>query len=62
MSDSNLFVFHSYIKGLESAFNTEIDLLINKLAGLADGKTQVSMLEEFNHLTLDVIGKVCFIG
>ncbi|XP_071159718.1 cholesterol 24-hydroxylase-like isoform X3 [Mytilus edulis] len=50
----------SYIKGLESAFNTEIDLLINKLAGLADGKTQVSMLEEFNHLTLDVIGKIGF--
>lgn len=50
----------SYLRGLESALNTEIDLLITRLAGLADGKTEVSMLDEFNHLTLDIIGKIAF--
>lgn len=48
----------SYIRGLESALNSEVDLLTTRLHGLADGKTSVHMLDEFNHLTLDIIGKV----
>jgi len=46
------------VRGFETALNSEIDLLMTRLAGIADGKTTVSMMEEFNHLTLDIIGKV----
>ena len=46
------------MRGFETALNSEIDLLMTRLAGIADGKTTVSMMEEFNHLTLDIIGKV----
>ena len=46
------------MRGFETALNSEIDLLMTRLAEIADGKTTVSMMEEFNHLTLDIIGKV----
>ena len=46
------------MRGFETALNSEIDLLMTRLAGIADGKTTVSMMEEFDHLTLDIIGKV----
>ncbi|XP_070576311.1 cholesterol 24-hydroxylase-like [Ptychodera flava] len=41
-------------------FNASVDLLIDKLKKRADGKTTVSMLEEFYKLGLDIIGKVAF--
>jgi hypothetical protein len=46
------------VRGFETALNSEIDLLMTRLAEIADGKTTVSMMEEFDHLTLDIIGKV----
>jgi len=50
--------FSSYLKGLETAFNTQADTLMNRVAEMADGKTKVVMLDEFLHLTLDTIGQV----
>jgi hypothetical protein len=44
------------VRGFETALNSEIDLLMTRLAEIADGKTTVSMMEEFDHLTLDIIG------
>jgi hypothetical protein len=41
------------VRGFETALNSEIDLLMTRLAEIADGKTTVSMMEEFDHLTLD---------
>ena len=41
-----------------NAFNDSVDLLIEKLAKDADGKTEVKMLDVFNKITLDVIAKV----
>ena len=39
-------------------FNFSADVLVDRLRELADGKTEVAMLDEFNRLTLDVIAKV----
>ena len=39
-------------------FNFSADVLVNRLVTMADGKTEVAMLDEFNRLTLDVVGKV----
>lgn len=50
----------SYLKGLETAFNTQADTLMNRVAEMADGKTKVVMLDEFLHLTLDTIGQLAF--
>jgi len=42
-------------------FNSSSDILVEKLYSLADGVTNVSMVEEFHRITLDLIGKVCFV-
>lgn len=39
-------------------FNIQGDLLMEKLRSLADGKTQIQLLNLFNHATLDVIANV----
>ena len=39
-------------------FNNQGDLLLEKLRSMADGKTHVVMLDEFNHATLDDIATV----
>ena len=53
--------FHrKYLKFMLPQMNSCCDILINKLAGKADGKTQVHMLNELSNLTLDVICKVGF--
>lgn len=39
-------------------FNSRSNILIQHLNTLADGKTVVTMLDEMNKTTLDVIGKV----
>ncbi|XP_070575504.1 cholesterol 24-hydroxylase-like isoform X1 [Ptychodera flava] len=41
-------------------FNASVDMLIGKLKQKADGKSTVSMLEEFYRLGLEIIGKVAF--
>ena len=43
-------------------FNNKGDLLLEKLRSMADGKTQVVMLDEFNHATLDAIATVYIIN
>ncbi|XP_038073597.1 cholesterol 24-hydroxylase-like [Patiria miniata] len=53
--------FHrKYLKNLISSFNKSANVLIDKLAKVADGKTEVLMLDEFNKFTLDVLAKVAF--
>ena len=53
--------FHrKYLKLLVPQMNSCCEIMINKLAEKADGKTQVHMLNELSNLTLDVICKVGF--
>ena len=42
-------------------FNDKTDALMERLRALADGKTSICFLDEFNHLTFDVICKVCLL-
>ena len=39
-------------------FNAIGDILMDKLRSLADGKTMITLFEELNHATLDVIAVV----
>ena len=39
-------------------FNDSVELLINELSSVADGKTEVKMLDLFNRITLDAVAKV----
>lgn len=48
-----------FLKGLMEQFNSSSDVLVGKLRESADGTRKVSMVEEFQRLTLDLIGKVC---
>lgn len=50
--------FLRYLMGLMDSFNDVTDQLMNKLCKMADGKTQVSMHNQFCQVTLDAIGKV----
>ena len=54
-----LSVDHSYLKGLIPSFNECVDQFLERLRPLADGKTEVPMMEEFGTLTLDILSKVC---
>ena len=51
--------FHrKFLKDLIVEFNNSCDAFLAKLSDLADGKTEVRMADEFNRITLDIIGKV----
>ncbi|XP_078516273.1 cholesterol 24-hydroxylase-like isoform X1 [Lissotriton helveticus] len=50
----------SYLMGLMGTFNEKAETLMEKLEGLSDGKTEVSMLDLMSRLTLDVIAKIAF--
>ena len=51
--------FHrKYLKELLTQFNSSCDVFLARLTDLADGKTEVKMADEFNRITLDIIGKV----
>lgn len=52
-------LFCRFLKGLMEQFNSTSDALVAKLQKFTDGKTNVSMLEEFHRISLDIIGKVC---
>ena len=41
-------------------FNLKGDILLERIRSLADGKTVVTMFQELNHATLDVIASVSF--
>ena len=41
-------------------FNSKADILMEKLRTKADGKTVVTLLEEFNRVALDAIAQVDF--
>lgn len=51
-----------FLKGLMEQFNTTSDALVAKLQRYTDGKTNVSMLEEFHRISLDLIGKVLLVN
>ena len=48
----------SYLRGLVPSFNECVDMFLERLRPLADGKTEVPMKEEFASLTLNIISKV----
>lgn len=51
--------FHrGYLKDLVPQFNSVADALVTKLSKVADGNTVIDMADEFQKVTLDVIGKV----
>jgi cytochrome P450 len=53
--------FHKQVLyGLMDEFNLKGDMLLEKIEKKADGKTIISMLDEFNRATLDVIATVSF--
>ena len=39
-------------------FNIKADILMERLRSLADGKTTIKLLNEFNRATLDAIAQV----
>ncbi|XP_063351644.1 cholesterol 24-hydroxylase-like [Pelmatolapia mariae] len=49
-----------YLRGLMGTFNERAEKLMDKLAELADSKTEANMLHLVNCVTLDVIAKVAF--
>uniref|UniRef100_A0A3Q2VNQ8 Cholesterol 24-hydroxylase-like n=1 Tax=Haplochromis burtoni TaxID=8153 RepID=A0A3Q2VNQ8_HAPBU len=49
-----------YLRGLMGTFNETAEKLMDKLAELADSKTEANMLHLINCVTLDVITKVAF--
>ena len=42
-------------------FNTVADDFMSDLLNSADGQTQLSMLDKFNVVALNFLGKVCFV-
>ena len=40
-------------------YNSKSDLLLEKLRISADGRKEITLLNEFHHVTLDVIATVC---
>ena len=51
--------FHKQVlNGFIDEFNVKGDMLLEKLEKKANGKTVISMLDEFNRATLDVIASV----
>ncbi|CAH1790898.1 unnamed protein product, partial [Owenia fusiformis] len=48
------------LKSMMEVLNKQADDFTSELSKLADGKTQVCMLDHFGAVTLDVIGKVAF--
>ena len=53
-----LLIINSHLRGLVPSFNSCVDVMINKLKPLADGKTEVPMKDILSNTTLDVISKV----
>ena len=55
----DLFFTYSYLRGLVPVYNTVVKTdLIDPLRAKADGKTTVSMINEFTKVTLQLISQV----
>ena len=52
-----MFKFQSVLLTFIDQFNVKADMLMERLRGLADDKTIVQLLYEFNHATLDAIAQ-----
>ena len=53
-----LLIIYSHLRGLVPSFNSCVDIMINKLRQLANGKTEVPMKDILSSTTLDIISKV----
>ena len=53
-----LLIIYSHLRGLVPSFNSCVDIMVNKLRPLADGKTEVPMKDILSSTTLEVISKV----
>ena len=53
-----LLIIYSHLRGLVPSFNSCVDIMINKLRQLADGKTEVPMKDILSSTTMDVINEV----
>ena len=49
---------HRALRKYMDQFNASGDLLVEQLSKMADGKTEVNLLDEVNRITLDAIAKV----
>ena len=56
---TNAFNYCSYLRNLVPLFNVCVDQFVEKLRGVANGKTEVPMRTQFSAVTLHIIGKVC---
>ncbi len=52
------FIAYSYLKSLLPSFNKCVDVLLDNIRPLADGKTDVPMKQHLAECTLYVISKV----
>ena len=54
--------FHKHVLyGFIDEFNTKSDILLEQMRSMADGKTQITLLDQFNHAALDLIATVYLI-
>ena len=56
-----VYIFFRFLKDFMKPFNASTNLFLGKLLSKANGKTEVTLAEHFNRVTLDVIAKVCYI-
>lgn len=43
-------------------FNSKADILVSFLRDRADGKTEIKLIDQFNHIALDIIASVRFVS
>ena len=48
----------SVLSNMITEFNSKADILVTHLKKKADGKTEIRLLDEFNHTALDIIASV----
>ena len=58
MHNDKMFILCSYLKKMIPEFNQCVDKFLDKLESAANQKTQVSLRDELDLLTLKVISKV----
>ena len=54
-------LFYSFLQTMMADFNTVADDFMSDLLNSADGQTELSMLDHFNVVALNFLGKVCLV-
>ena len=57
-SIKNIYIYSSVLMTFVNQFNEKTDMLVQKLRGIADGKTIIKLFHELNLVTLDAIAQV----